>query len=187
MHHSPYGVFLTRNQRRPDLTYCRDSKALFPLRSEPWQPSPSAVGCSRGSFLEPSPTSFRTLHLFTGVWNPPLPLLDSVSSLFRHLLHFNQSPPLLARTVRTRWFPFLRPGSPPPSIAVCIGDPIFPLISPLPVCFPITLLAPWRAGLLATMYQRHPRGLGRGSALVNPRPRQDLAPGCGLCSFPGTP
>lgn len=57
---------------------------------------------------------------------------------------------------------------------MCIGDPIFPLISPLPVCFPITLLAPGRAGLFATTYQRHPRGLGRGSALVNPRPQQDL-------------
>lgn len=87
-----------------------------------------SFSCSRGSFHEPSPmSSFFTLH-------PGLEsffILDSPSSLFWPC--FNQSFPLSwPRTLRTSWFPFPNPGSPPSNIAVCIEDPVFPLISTLP-------------------------------------------------------
>lgn len=153
----------------PNLTNCRDSEALFPLHPEPWQQSPSAVPAV--PFMSPAPRPLSVL--FTRVWTPPLTSLDSASSLF--CPRFNQSPLLLARTVRTSPLPFPHPGSPLPSIAVCVENPMFPLISPSPPpFFPVTPSAPWRGGLSAAMYQRHPRGLDRGSALVNLRPGQDL-------------
>lgn len=59
-HHGPrIGILPTCGPRRPALSICRHSEALFSHRPRPGNRVPR---CFRGSFLEPSPaTSFRVL------------------------------------------------------------------------------------------------------------------------------